>query len=186
MTGWGPLVAAAPVDTLPPADDRLYGPYPYGAGWLAAGVVAVLVAVALVAWARRPLGPPRPAETVDGPTVRARYLGQLDDLERRLARHQVDTRTVHHELSRTLRHFAADVGTAGAPAMSAGDLDRAGRRDVAGAVRRYERPQFAYRADADPQAAIDLARAVVVGGPDATHGPDRSYGPDRPEGREGP
>jgi hypothetical protein len=156
MTG----LLAATVDSLPPADDRLYGPYAYGAGWLAAGVVAVLVAVALVAWALRPAARPT-AAAVEAAPLRDRYLRHLDDLEGELAANRLDSRAVHHDLSRTLRRFAADVGTSGAPAMSAGDLDEAGQPAVAQAVKHYERPQFAAVADGDPRAAIDLARSVI-------------------------
>lgn len=149
---------------LQPADDRLYGPASFGAGWLVAGIAAVLVAAGCLAWA---LWPRRAAAIVAAPKqlvgLRNRYLRHLDELERRLTVHELSERALHHELSRTLRHFATDAGTAGATAMSATALDTAGLEPVASAVRTYEHPQFEEVPESDPWAALSIARAVVTG-----------------------
>jgi hypothetical protein len=156
---------AGTVGTLPPADDRIYEAGRFSAGWLAAGIVAVAIAVTGLAWLlwprrTRPIraAPPRLVE------LRTRYLGHLDDLERQLLDRDISPRALHHELSRTLRRFAAEAGTAGATSMSAHDLDGAGLGPVAAAVRTYEHPQFEELPASDPWAALGIARAVVAGG----------------------
>jgi len=146
----------------PPADDRLYGPYAFGVGWLVAGIVAIALAVLLTSVAVRRERVARVAVTPrDVATLRADYLYRLDHLAARFDGGELDARAVHHELSRVLRGFAADAGTAGATAMSAAALELAGQRPVAVAVRSYEVPQFAARTDRDPTSAIARARAVV-------------------------
>lgn len=148
--------------TLPPADDRLYGPDTFGAAWLVAAIVAAAVALCGLAWALWPSSRHRirvePGAVLG---VRERYLRQLDDLERRVAAAELPPRALHHELSRTLRRFAADVGTDGATSMSAGALEHAGQRAVASTVRRFEHPQFDPETHGDPLAALAAARAVV-------------------------
>jgi hypothetical protein len=147
---------------LPPADDRLYEPVAFGPGWLVAGIVAVLVASGLVAWALwRPRAPSivaAPRQLVD---LRDRYLRHLGDLEQQLTDDRITPRALHHELSRTLRRFATDAGAVGATAMSATALERAGLGPIADAVRRYEHPQFEELPESDPWAALRIAAAVV-------------------------
>jgi hypothetical protein len=151
-------------DTLPPADDRIYDPAAFGPGWLVAGMVAILAAVGCLVWAlwrpRRTQIAAAPPQIVD---LRRRYLHHLGDLERRLIDRQISERGLHHELSRTLRRFAVDIGTAGATSMSAATLDTAGLGPIATAVRGYERPQFDELPESDPWAALDIARTVVAG-----------------------
>ena len=120
-------VIAGTVDTLPPADDRIYEAGRFGAGWLAAGIAAVAVAVAGLTWVLWPRrAAPIRAAAPQLVELRSRYLGHLDDLERQLLEHDITPRALHHELSRTLRRFAAEAGTTGATSMSAHDLDSAG------------------------------------------------------------
>ena len=166
-------VIAGTVDTLPPADDRIYEAGRFGAGWLAAGIAAVAVAVAGLAWVLWPRrAAPIRAATPQLVELRSRYLGHLDDLERQLLEHDITPRALHHELSRTLRRFAAEAGTTGAMSMSAHDLDSAGLGPVAKAVRTYEHPQFEELPASDPWAALGIARAVVAGS--ELHRPSRA------------
>jgi hypothetical protein len=126
-------------------------------------VLAVVAAVALAVWTlRRPARPavrPTPAPVLG---VQARYLGELDELDRRARSRELDARHLHHELSATLRRFAAEVGTAGAPAMSPAALEAAGQSRVATALRAYEVPQFDEHPPSDPVRAVAEARAVVA------------------------
>ena len=159
------LVVTGSRDTLPPADDRLYEAGPFAAGWLVVGRRrrrpragrSDLGRCGRVGRRRSVAAPPKVAE------LRRRYLVHLDDLERQLIDEQLTPRALHHELSRTLRRFAFDTGTAGAPAMSAASLDTAGLRQVATAVRTYEHPQFEELPASDPGVALEIARAVVAG-----------------------
>ena len=109
------------VDTLPPADDRLYEARPVRSGL--AGRRACrdslrrqrpgVGAVAAAGCTRPP--PPAP-QLVE---LRTRYLGTWTTSSDELLEHDITPRALHHELSRTLRRFAADAGTAGATSMSA-------------------------------------------------------------------
>ena len=149
--------------TLPPADDRLYGPDTFGTWWLVAAIAALLLAAGALAWALWPSGRARIPASPAGPLgLRQRYLRHLDDLEQKVVAAELTPRALHHELSRTLRMFASELGTDGATSMSAGALDAAGQRSVATAVRRYEHPQFEADPHGDPLVAIGAARAVVA------------------------
>jgi hypothetical protein len=153
----------AVVSTLPPADDRLYGPDTFGALWLVAAIVAVALAACGLAWALWPGRRVRiPAEPTGALGLRQRYLHHLDDLESQLAAHELTPRALHHELSRTLRRFAAELGTDRATSMSSGELDARGQRAVAAAVRRFEHPQFEAESRGDPNVALGTARAVIT------------------------
>jgi hypothetical protein len=156
-------VLPAGVATLPPADDRLYGPDTFGALWLVAAIVAAALAACGLAWAlwpsRRVRIPAEPAGTLG---LRQRYLRHLDDLGQQVAAHELTPRALHHELSRTLRRFAADLGTDRATSMSSGELDACGQGAVAAAVRRFEHPQFEAESRGDPGVALGTARAVIT------------------------
>ena len=43
------------------------------------------------------------------PALKARYLSTIDELEREFGAHHLDERELHHQLSRTVREFAAEV-----------------------------------------------------------------------------
>lgn len=149
--------------TLPPADDRLYGPDTFGVLWLVGAIAASLFAVAGLAWAMWPTRRVRiPAEPAGTLGLRQRYLRHLDELEQQVVAHELPPRALHHELSRTLRRFAVELGTDGATSMSSGALDVVGQRAVAAAVRRFEHPQFEADPRGDPLVALGAARAVVT------------------------
>ena len=151
------------VATLPPADDRLYGPRTFGAIWLMASIVAVALALFGLAWALWPGRRARIAPADAGALgLRQRYLRHLDDLEQKVASLELTPRALHHELSRTLRRFAVDLGTHGATSMSSGALKAAGQHAVADVVRRYEHPQFEADPHGDALVALGAARAVVT------------------------
>lgn len=146
--------------TLPPADDRLFAPDALGAGWLAAGVVALVAATAVATWAlwprHRRIGASPPTTTVHDA-----FLHRIDELGERLGGGALDLRRLHHELARTLRAYALATGTAGADAMSVRALHDAGRRATATAVKSFEHPQFAATPSGDAAHSLRLARAAV-------------------------
>ena len=157
------IAVIAGATTLPPADDRLYGPDTFGPIWLAAAIAALALAVTGLAWAAWPGRRVRiPAEQAGTLGLRQRYLRHIDELEQQVTAHELAPRALHHELSRTLRRFAVELGTHGATSMSSGALDAAGQRAVAAAVRRFEHPQFEADPRGDPLVALGAARAVVV------------------------
>ena len=149
--------------TMPPADDRLYGPDTFAVGWLVLAVAALGLAAGGLAWC---FWPARRSRIVPSGSVllgvRERYLRHVDELERQVVTDVLSPRALHHELSRTLRRFAVDLGTGRATSMSASALDGAGQRAVASAVRRYENPQFEMNPVGDPRLALSIARDVIT------------------------
>jgi hypothetical protein len=133
--------------------------------------------VAGLAWATWPSRRVRiPAEPAGKLGLRQRYLLHIDELEQQVRANELAPRALHHELSRTLRRFAVELGTHGAASMSSGDLDAAGQRAVAAALRRFEHPQFEADPRGDPLVALGAARAVVADTEPPTpvvEGPDR-------------
>ena len=154
---------AAPPSTFVPADDNIFPPVVYGAMWLAFGVVAGLLGVALLVWCLRTVAR-EPAGTLDPhnvPAVKAHFLAEVEELEREFAEHHLDERELHHRLSRTVREFAAQVGEPGALAMTASLLEEAGLTSVALAVAGYQEPQFMERPHSDPPSSCSIAKVVI-------------------------
>ena len=153
-----------PPGTFVPADDNIIAPIGYGTPWLAVGVLAALLGLALLAWCLHP----RPAdlEPRRRPTnvaaIKARYISTVNELEREFAAHQIDERQLHHRLSRTVREFAADLGEPGAVAMTASVLHDVGLPTVATVVAGYEQPQFKERHRSEPATSCDRARALIA------------------------
>ena len=157
------ITGIAAVTTLPPADDRLYGPDTFGPILLVAAIRGSSRSrAAWLAWAlwpgRRIRIPAEPAGTLG---LRQRYLRHIDELEQQVAAHELPPGALHHELSRTLRRFAVEARHGWRTSMSSGALDAAGQRAVAAAVRRFEHPQF----EADPRGdPLVRARRRSLGG----------------------
>lgn len=153
----------APPSTFVPADDAIFGPVGYGAPWLAVGVLAAGLGLALVLWCFHRLpadrGPQR--RPADVPALKARYLSTIDELERQFVAERFDERELHHRLSRTVRTFAADLGEPGVEAMTATVLAEAGLTSVAAVVAGYEQPQFKERHRSDPPTSCERAKAVI-------------------------
>jgi hypothetical protein len=159
--------SAAPPSTIVPADDRIFAPAGHGALWIVAGAIALTAGIGLVAFAIRPLLARRRPTVTALALAKARSLGRLDELRTRVAAGRIDARTAHHELSRTLREFVSDLGTAGALAMSASALRTAGHDPVAAVVGDLEVPQFHPDPRADALMSIGAARDVISGWPEA-------------------
>ena len=153
----------APPSTFVPADDNIFGPTDYGAMWLVLGIVAVVLGLMIVGWCLHRL----PAERhvrhrpADVPTLKARYLSTIDELEREFGAHHLDERELHHQLSRTVREFAADLGEPGAVAMTAPLLEEAGLVGAAAVIAGNEQPQFKERHESDPMSSCDRAKGVI-------------------------
>jgi hypothetical protein len=157
------IASDAPPSTFVPADDNIFGPVGYGAGWVVTGIAAVLVGLALVAWClhRRPVERSVRLRQVDVPALKERYLSTIRELEREFVIHQLDERELHHRLSRTVRGFAAELGEPGALAMTASVLEEAGLATVSTVIAGYEQPQFKERHRSDPESSCDRARRVI-------------------------
>ncbi len=148
--------------------DELFGPVAPSDLWWMFGVALLVLAAALVAWAliprrtsrrRRARGGVRP---LDVARVKQNALDQIDAIEHRFLDREVDERELHHELSATLRHFAAELGPTGARAMTPVELFEAGLPDLADVLHSYYPPRFQARTAGRPNVAVEAARAVVV------------------------
>jgi hypothetical protein len=151
----------SPPPTFVPADDNLFPPLAHSAMWLALGIVAGLLAIALVLWMLHAVPDAAAKARAAQLTIKGQYLAELDALYRRYAEQLIDERQLHHELSRTVRRFAAEHGEPGALSMTAADLDAAGLDGVAGVVARYQPPQFMERPASDPPTSIAAARELI-------------------------
>ena len=151
----------SPPTTFVPADDNLFPPLAHSGMWLAFGVVAGLLAIVLVVWMLHAVPDAAARARVAQLTVKGQYLAEVDALYRRYADQLIDERQLHHELSKTVRQFAAEHGAAGALSMTAADLDAAGHDGVAGVVARYQPPQFMELPASDPPTSVAAARELI-------------------------
>jgi hypothetical protein len=152
----------APPATFVPADDNLFPPLGHSGVWLALGIAAGMLGIALVAWMLH--ATPDPIAKVRDVHVAARsmYLAEIDAVYQRFDARQIDERQLHHELSRTVRRFATEHGAPGALAMTASDLRTAGLEDVSEVVAGYQPPQFMPTPRCDPAASVAVARQLVM------------------------
>jgi hypothetical protein len=156
----------APPSTIVPADDRIFAPSGHGAVWLGLGVLALVAGVGLIGFATRPLWSRRSPPVTAIARAKARSLGRLDEITAGVAAGGIDARAAHHQVSRTLRQFAVDLGAAGAPAMSTTALRAAGFDPVARAVGDLQVPQFHPTPHADVLMSIGAARDVIAEWPE--------------------
>ena len=151
----------APPATFVPADDNLFPPLAHSGVWLALGIAACLLGIALVAWMLRAAPDPL-AKVHDGGVAQRGYLAEIDAVEQRFAARQIDERQLHHELSSTVRRFATEHGAPAALAMTASDLREAGLDEVSEVVAGYQPPQFMPTPRCDPAASVAVARRLVM------------------------
>ena len=151
----------SPPTTFVPADDNLFPPLAHSGMWLALGIVAGLLAIALVVWMLHAVPDAAAKARAAQLTVKGQYLAEIDALYRRYAEQLIDERQLHHELSRTVRRFAAEHGAPGALSMTAADLGAAGLDGVAGVVSRYQPPQFMELPASDPPTSVAAARELI-------------------------
>jgi hypothetical protein len=151
----------SPPTTFVPADDNLFPPLAHSGMWLALGVVAAMLAVALVWWMFHAVPDAAAKAQAARLAEKGRYLAEIDALQQRFARGEITERQLHHELSRTVRRYADEHGAPGALAMTAADLRAAGLDEVAGVVARYQPPQFMARPVSDPPTSVTAARELI-------------------------
>jgi hypothetical protein len=151
----------SPPTTFVPADDNLFPPLAHSGMWLALGIVAGLLAIALVVWMFHAVPDAAAKAQAVRLTVKGRYLGEIDALHQRFARGEITERQLHHELSKTVRRYAEEHGAPGALAMTAADLRALGLDEVAGVVAGYEPPQFMAKPVCDPPASVTAARELI-------------------------
>jgi hypothetical protein len=130
-----------------PDATELNGPVGYGSVWtvLALALVAVVVAyyVAVALWARGedPEPEQRRGSGVGG--VRKKHLDELSRIESAVAAGRMPVRVAFHQLSRTVRAFAAEASDVPATSMALADLRADGPARLADAVESMYPPSFA-------------------------------------------
>ncbi|MFC7403558.1 hypothetical protein [Georgenia alba] len=97
------------------------------------------------------------------PTLRQRYAAEIDQHHARYSEGHLDLRTLHLELSATMRKFASErIGT-DVTAWTRGDI--AGydpTRRVGDVLAVYEEPSFAVRSDAEVLVSVTNAKEVIA------------------------
>jgi hypothetical protein len=152
----------APPATFVPADDNLFPPLAHGGVWLALGIAAGVLGIALIAWMLHAALDPVVEVMQAHEAAQRRYLAEIDAVQQRFATQQIDERQLHHELSSTVRRFATEHGAPGALAMTASDLRAAGLDEVSGVVAGYQPPQFMSMPRCDPDVSVAVARQLVM------------------------
>lgn len=145
--------------------DDLVGPIGHSVVWTVIGAVVLAGALALGGWAWWPARRREPAavvaEPADPEALKRRYLERIGEIERAHLDRRLDDRTLHLQLSATLRAFATDLSSARATAMTPEQLRAAGLEPIAGIITASYPPQFERRRDGDPAGALSSAREVV-------------------------
>lgn len=152
-----------------PGAEQLALPGNYSLLWPLLGMVLLAAVAGYLAWAVRSTRAGAPAgrggrRRTDGASseVRARYLRDLEDLERRFDVGDVDSRALHQELSVLVRAFAEEVRGLPALTLTAADLRKIGKaKRLARIVERYYEPAFATSSKLKPQTSISEARKLV-------------------------
>lgn len=152
-----------------PADDILYPPVQYGAGWLllVLAIVALLVlGGVLVHVLTRPrrlsTQPSADPQLVLG-QLRTEYLAELDRVEQRVRGGELDARQAHAALSRLMRAYVNEYSGLEAPVLTLQDLVAQGVNPLLiDALGRYTYPSLFRRgAPVDPLLGVQAARQVV-------------------------
>jgi hypothetical protein len=152
----------APPATFVPADDNLFPPLAHSGVWLALGIAALVLGIALFAWMLHAAPDPIAKAQLTQVAAQRTYLAEIDAVQQRFAARQIDERQLHHELSSTVRRFATGHGAPGALAMTAADLRAAGFDEVSDVVAGYQPPQFMATPRCDPAESVAVARQLVI------------------------
>ena len=152
--------------------DGFFGPwqYPLWGLWLALGLLLLGLVVAWVVFVVRFTArrlPPRDralerAVRVDLPSVRARYLGLIDEVEEASVSGRLDDRAAHGRLSLLVRFFVHETAGVDTHVMTLADLRESDLPRLAGAVETWYPPVFRHDSPGDVRAAVATAREVVT------------------------
>ena len=150
-----------PPTTFVPADDNLFPPLAHSGMWLALGIAAGLLTIALVVWMLHAVPDADARARQVRLTVKGRYLAEIDAAYQQFASGAITERQLHHALSRTVRRYADEHGAPGALAMTAVDLRAAGLDEAAGVIAHYQPPQFMEQPTSDPPTSVAVARQLI-------------------------
>lgn len=152
------------------AEPLYLGPQDYSVHWPVLGgfIVFGLLTWAVLIWlfTRRPdddLDAPLPPQAVA--RLRRLALGRIDEVEDQVASGEIEARRGHHELSKIVRGFVADVSGLKADTMTAADIRRRGPERLARVIEAYYPRQFGVAESDRPtiRASAQAARDIVGG-----------------------
>ncbi|OAB88600.1 hypothetical protein AWH69_02010 [Janibacter melonis] len=152
------------------ADPSFLPPGSYGVVWpLLGGLLLLLLLVwAGVVWLMT--RPPQDESHAPLPPsalvkLRGETLAQIDEVERSVREGERTARAGHHELSKVVRRFVAEVSGLDAEKMTARDLRKRGPEHLARLIAAYYPSQFGAAESAPPSIgkAASAAREVVGG-----------------------
>ncbi|WP_051388999.1 hypothetical protein [Arthrobacter sp. 35W] len=155
-----------------PAEPSFYAPVGYSIWWPLIGVALLLLVagwygyVVLSTRTANAAGIPGFVPPRNPGSVQSRYLGIVDDIERRHDGGALDGRSAHQELSVAVRAFVHEMTGIAAQRMTLAELRARELPAVAAAVRQFYPAEFA-TADAagtvDVHSSAAAARMVVAG-----------------------
>ena len=143
----------------------LQSPFSFSPYWYAVGVALIVFALLLRFGFNRLF-----AVKLDSPfridKLRRDCLRQVGKIEQAYNNKEIDSRSVHQQMSREVRGFVHDVTGLETETMVLEDLNTLGRPELTELIREYYEPMFASASFVDAGASLEKGKAVV----------DRVYG----------
>ena len=120
----------------------LQSPFAFSPYWYALGIALIVLALLLRFGFNRLF-----AVKMDSPfridKLRRDCLRQVDKIENAYAKKEIDSRSVHQQMSQVVRRFVHDVTGLETETMVLEDLNRLGRPELTELIREYYEPMFA-------------------------------------------
>lgn len=132
-------------------------------------VASVLAAAGVIAWSTRkkPLKtvatlPKASAPVIDLAALRQKYLQLIDQLEAAYARREISARSLHQQLSVTLRLFVREATGYKADVMTLADIKRNAKlKRLASPIESYYEPEFAAALSGNVQHALAEGKEMI-------------------------
>ena len=138
----------------------LQSPFSFSPYWYAVGIALIVFALLLRFGFNRIF-----AVKLDSPfridKLRRDCLRQVGKIERAYNSKEIDSRSVHQQMSQEVRRFVHDVTGLETGTMVLEDLSRLGRPELAELIREYYEPMFARASSVDAGASLEKGKALV-------------------------
>ena len=100
---------------------------------------------------------------IDKDRVRGKYLGIINEIEKKYDSKELDDRAAYLELSGAVRNFVHDYTGANTQNMTLNEIGALGMPSLFNLIKEYYRPEFALDSgETDVKKSIDTARKVVM------------------------
>lgn len=152
-------------------NSELTQPMQYGAGWLSAGIILIVLVVGFNAWifystrkkkqrkmATLPVLPPA-APPLD--TLRQKYFALITEIEVKYHQQEITARTAYQLLSITVRLFVHEARGIATHRLTLAEIKRAGLDNLGNVIEHYYPPEFSSLNPAEVDTAIGIARKMV-------------------------